>query len=181
VSEPGAIVAFQIIILFLVLCLGWAVHLILASRNAVPYVTAPPKVLPEILAALDLPAKGELWDLGCGDGRVLEAAHRMQPRLKLRGVENNPMPLQLARMKLRGAADLRQGEILDANLKQANRVYCYLGPGLMRDLEPKFFAELPKGARVVSMQFRMPGRKPDAEIVLNHGRAYAAKLYVYDY
>jgi precorrin-6B methylase 2 len=169
--------------LFSLLMVGFIVgfmHLLLSMRNKVPYVAAPPRVLAQIVAALKLPEQGVLWDLGCGDGRVLRAAHKASPGLGIAGVDNNPMPLQLARWSLGRAARLVHGDILAIDLHKAARVFVYLGPELMEALEPRF-EQLPKGARVVSMQFALPHRKPTSEIVLEHGRPYAAKLYVYDY
>jgi precorrin-6B methylase 2 len=158
-----------------------SLHMILAMRNKVPYVTAPPRVLAQIVAALKLPEQGVLWDLGCGDGRVLRAARKAMPGLSLAGVDNNPMPLQLARWNLGRTARLVRGDILGVDLHEAARVFTYLGPELMEALEPRFEQQMPKGARLVSMQFALPHRKPVAEIVLEHAKPYAAKLYVYDY
>jgi hypothetical protein len=66
-------------------------------------------------------------------------------------------------------------------LERADRVFAYLGPGLMKTLEPRFERELKPGVRVVSQQFPLPERRPDRKIELEHGRAYARALYVYDY
>jgi hypothetical protein len=166
--------------LWLIAFLIWSMHFIISMRNTVPYVTAPPKTLEQIIEALKLPEKGILWDLGCGDGRILKAALKARPALEVAGVENNPIPLQLARWNV-PAAKLVQGDILDTKFQGVDRVYCYLGPKLMAALEPRFLSELPKRARVVSLQFRLPNRTPDEEIKLTHGKKYAAKLYVYDY
>ncbi|MDF2461519.1 MAG: putative methyltransferase [Candidatus Saccharibacteria bacterium] len=158
----------------------WSVHFIISMRNSVPYVTAPPKTVDQIIDALQLPDKGVLWDLGCGDGRILKAALKAKPALEVAGVDNNPIPLQLARWNV-PSAKLVQGDILDTKFAGVDRVYAYLGPKLMSALEPRFLSELPRGARVVALQFRLPQRTPDQVITLKHGKKYAAKLYVYDY
>ena len=158
----------------------WTTHVTISMRNTVPFITAPPATLEQIIAALKLPDKGILWDLGCGDGRVLRAALKAKANLTVAGVDNNPIPLRIAKWKV-PPAKLVQGDILDTQFKGVDRVYCYLGPQLMAALEPRFLSELPAGARVVSLQFPLPHRTPDEEIKLKHGKRYAAKLYVYDY
>jgi SAM-dependent methyltransferase len=157
------------------------VHGYFMFRNRVPYVLAPVGVLGEIVSALELPKQGTMVDLGCGDGRVLEAVQRAAPGMKLVGVDNNPLPLVLARMKLGATAKLKRRDILQTDLTGVTRVFCYLGPELMAQLEKKFERELTAEARVVSMQFPIPNRKPVKEVELAHGKAHAARLYVYKY
>src|SRR5262245_62101261 len=73
------------------------VHLTAASRNAVGPIMTPAGEFDEIVRALALPERGRLWDLGCGDGRLLAALARARPGLRLAGVENNPVLWALAR------------------------------------------------------------------------------------
>jgi SAM-dependent methyltransferase len=157
------------------------VHLVAAARNAVPPVLTPPEAVAEVLRELKLPVRGKLVDLGCGDGRVLAAALMMQPALEAVGVENNPVMLARAKLRLKGRARLVLGDILKQSLRGTDRVFVYLGPGLMAELEPRFERELPKGARVVSQQYPLPNRKPVRVVQLAHAKPYAKQLFVYDY
>jgi SAM-dependent methyltransferase len=178
---------FEVVVLSLMIVLTLAVllvvvvHLVAAGRNAVPPVFTPPGVLAQVVEALDLPERGRLVDLGCGDGRVLWAVLKRRPRLRVTGVENNPVVFALAWRRLRDKAALEMREIEDVPLEGVDRVFAYLGPGLMAALEPRFERELQKGARVVSQQFPLPGRRPDRVVELKGGKPYANKLYVYDY
>ena len=45
------------------------------SFTGAPYIQIPEEVLPSIVNALDLQSDSKLYDLGCGDGRVLIAAY----------------------------------------------------------------------------------------------------------
>jgi SAM-dependent methyltransferase len=155
-----------------------ATHLYYSVHNRVPFVRAPREALAQIRQVLDLPERGVLWDLGCGDGRVLAAIGAGQ---EVWGIDNNPLLLAWARRRLGRRAHLVRGELLEADLRRADRVFCYLGPETMASLEPKFWQELPAGARVVSLQFPLPSRTPDQVIELERKRPYARTLYVYDY
>jgi SAM-dependent methyltransferase len=173
------LVALDVILALFVVTV--AVYLVFASRNAVHTVMSPRGVIQEVAAVLDLPERGVFYDLGCGDGRILAAILARWPLVRAVGVDNNPVVLGLARLRLAGKADLRRCGIMSLDLSDADRVFTYLGPGLMAQLEPKLEREMPRGARLVSQQFPLPARKPDKVVDLEHGKSHARRLYVYDY
>ena len=171
------------VFLFIMACLAVAAlaHLLFSIRNAVPPVPTPTAVMPQLLEALDLPERGTFYDLGSGDGRILKAVSAGRPKLHVVGVENNPMAIVLAFLRVGRRAKILRGDIMGVALEDANRVFAYLGPGLMASLEPKFERELPLGARVVSQQFPLPNRTPTRVIQLKRSKSHARRLYVYDY
>ncbi len=148
-------------------------------RNRVPYVSLPDAAIPQVLKALQLARGDVVYDLGCGDGRVLMAVKAVGG-VSCVGIENNFLLLGLARWRTRGAVRLVRRDVLDQDLSRANRVVVYLGPELMRRLEPRFDQMLPRGARVVSVQFPL-ARRAQAVIELKGSASYAAKAYVYQY
>jgi SAM-dependent methyltransferase len=173
------IVAFDVMMVVFLCCV--LVYLIFASRNTVPPVMSPGRVIPEVLSALDLPDHGEFLDLGCGNGKVLRAVLIQKPKLTVIGVENNPLVLAGAWLRTWGRPKLIWGDIVEADISRAARVFVYLGPDLMKQLEPKFEQELSAGARVVSLMFPLPNRRPVRIIKPVHGKPHALYLYVYDY
>jgi len=171
-----------VIVAFLALLLaGMSIYILAAFRNVVPAVFTPGESLDRIVSELDLPEHGKIVDLGCGDGRVLAAVLRYRPELEAVGVENNPVVLGLAKVRLKGRAELRRGDLLKYDLKGCDRVFAYLGPEMMERLEPRMERELRPGARLVSQQFPLPYRKPDQVVELPGAKSYARRLYVYDY
>lgn len=157
------------------------IYLGYALRSPVPFVPTPRPAMEAVIAALDLPRSGIFYDLGCGDGRVLAAAREQSPELRLAGVDTNPVPLKFARWRLGRRVLLLQAGAKDVKLGGVVRVFTFLGPTVMAELEGKFERELPRGARLVSMQFPLPNRRPVQEIELAAGRDFANKLYVYEY
>ncbi len=157
------------------------VHLVFWHRNKVPYVLTPPYLLDEITTNLDVQSGDIVVDLGCGDGRVLAAIYRAQPGVRLVGIDNNPMALLIAKLRLGPKVHLIRGDLASFDFAATRRVFCYLGPGLMQALEPQFAGRLAKGARVASLQFPLPTKKPTKVIRLPDAPPYAATLYLYDY
>jgi protein-L-isoaspartate O-methyltransferase len=116
---------------------------------------------------LDLAAikPGEtVFDLGCGDGRVLIAAAQ---RFKAKGVgvelSSNLVRMtndQLRRMNLESQIRVTQGSLLETDLQPADVVILYLDTGANDMLKPKLEKQLKAGSRVVSHDFEVRGWKP---------------------
>jgi hypothetical protein len=161
-----------------------AIYLVISLVNGVfsaLSVPTPNEVLDDIVLALELPEHGFYAEPGCGDGRVIRAVIRGRPQLIARGTDNNPLPLLVAWLRLRGRAKLTMGNIRRMPFAHSDRVFTYLSPRLMRELEPIFQRELEPGARLVSLQFPLPTRPATREIALKRGRPHANRLFIYHY
>ena len=112
-----------------------------------------------------------LYDLGAGDGRIaIEAAKRFGIRAV--GIEINPRMVERARANVQraGVADLveiRQGDALKADFREATVVSLFLFPELNLKLRPRLQAQLKPGARVVSHRFDMGDWAPDAQTTVD--------------
>ncbi len=158
-----------------------ATYVFYAVRNRVQYVVLPAPTIAMLVSKLGVRGRETVYDLGCGDGRVIGALMKDNPNAVYVGVENNPVIWALAKLRLRSKARVVLGEIMAAKLHDAKRVFVYLGPKLMSQLEPKFELELQRGARVVSIQYPLPGRAPHEVVEVPGSPSHAGRLYVYDY
>ncbi len=164
-----------------VFAVGFGTYGYFIWRNQVPVVMLPRPALDQVMQALRLGSHEVFYDLGSGTGRVLAAVRAKEPNVRCIGVENNSLVWLVARLSLPWSIRLWRGDIMQQDLSEATRVFVYLGPGLMDQLEPKFERELPAGARVVSVQFPLPGRKADQTAELVGGSAHARRMYAYDF
>ncbi|MBW2636585.1 MAG: class I SAM-dependent methyltransferase [Deltaproteobacteria bacterium] len=124
--------------------------------------------------------EGELLiDPGCGDGRVLREASK---RYKVRalGFEINPLAYLLARLGTLGKRDVRVRfkNFWKVNFSDADLVFCYLFPDVMKRLEQKLEGELQPGCRIVSCNFPFPGWKYE-RIVRPDSSLYGDPIYLY--
>jgi SAM-dependent methyltransferase len=120
-----------------------------------------------------------LVDLGCGDGRVLRAARRRYG-VRTLGFEVNALAYGVARIlsfPMRGVR-IRCKNFWSEDLQNADVVFCYLFPDVMRRLALKLQKELQPGARVVSCNFPVPGWKPLA-VVRPESACHNDPIYVY--
>jgi ubiquinone/menaquinone biosynthesis C-methylase UbiE len=105
-----------------------------------------------------------LYDLGCGDGRILISAAQKY-RVKAVGVElSEPLVKQtrdrIYKLNLQDFITIIHGDLLEVNLSAADVVTIYLETGANEKLRPILERDLRPGSRVVSHDFAVRGWKP---------------------
>ena len=130
----------------------------------VVYVPTPHAVVAEMLRMAKVGPKDTVYDLGCGDGRIVIAAARDFGARGV-GIDIDPKRVAEARQnaKSAGVADrveFRQADLFDTDLGSATVVALYLLPELNLKLRPKLLRELAPGSRIVSQSFDMGDWKP---------------------
>jgi SAM-dependent methyltransferase len=145
-----------------------------AAQNAqprhppdVPYVPSPNAVVDAMLKLADVKKTDIVYDLGCGDGRIVIAAAKDHGAHGV-GVDINPERIQeaTANAKKAGVESLvkfEENDLFDADIHTATVVTLYLLPDVNLRLRPKLLKELKPGTRVVSHSFDMDDWKPDKE------------------
>jgi len=132
-----------------------------SPEGASPYLSTPPEVVEGMLRLAGVKPNETVFDLGCGDARILVAAAR-QFGARGVGVELDPQVFALAQenVKKNGVADrvtLIRGNMFEADLRSADVVALYLLPEALARLRPLLEQQLHPGARVVIHDFQMPG------------------------
>ncbi len=158
-------------------------------KNRVPFVTASNAVLKDISKALEVKDNSIVYDLGCGDGRILMYLSRLYPKAKYIGVENNIFPLLLARAesflnykKIGNKIEIINNDFFKQDLSNATHIFTYLYPNIMDKLLPKFEKEFKPGTRLVSLSFKFASKNPIEEIDLKRSKyKLGRKLYVYQF
>jgi SAM-dependent methyltransferase len=134
-----------------------------ARKPDVIYVPTPQEVVDRMLELAEVGEGDVLYDLGCGDGRiVVTAAKRYGVRAV--GFDIDPKRVAEARENVRknGVGHLvtiQQQDIFTADFRDATVVTLFLLPNLNLRLRPKLAALRP-GTRIVSHAFPMRGAKP---------------------
>src|SRR3569833_1851799 len=148
----------------------------------VPSYPRPQAVVDRMLALADIRPGETVYDLGCGDGRIVITAATIFA-VKAVGVEirRDIYESTAAHVVSLGLADqvhIIHGDALKTNLAPADVVTLYLLTSSNERLRPVLEAQLRKGARVVSHEFEIRGWKAEkTEKVLVEGRPHM--IYVY--
>src|SRR5438445_4092328 len=100
------------------------------SSKLAPYVTSPQRVVDRMLEMAGVKSNETVYDLGCGDGRVLFTAVQKY-RAKAVGVEIDPKLVESTRaeaqkMAMGNRLRVMQGNLMDADLTEADVVTLYL-------------------------------------------------------
>jgi SAM-dependent methyltransferase len=146
------------------------------ARINAPYVTTPPEVVTAMLKAAEVKPGDLVYDLGCGDGRIVIAAAREFGARGV-GVDLYREHIADAQRKAREAGvaervEFRQQDLFDADLRPATVVTLYLLPEVNLELRPKLLRELRPGARVVSHAFDFGDWKPDRQFEVNGEKVF---------
>lgn len=150
------------------------------GEKAAPFVPAPRSALPAIFDALKLADSSVLYDLGCGDGVVLNFCAKRIPGAKYMGLERDFFPILLARIKYGKKVQILRKDFFTYSLSDATHIFLYLFPEVLNALLPKFERELHPGTRVVSLDFQFSHRTP-TEIIKLKESGLGKTLFVYEF
>jgi precorrin-6B methylase 2 len=145
----------------------------------VAYVPTPKTIVRQMLTLAGLRRGETLFDLGAGDGRIMiEAARKFCARAV--GIEIDPERVMRIQDRLRSTgikADLIQADFMEVDLSSADVIAIYLSESVNANLAPKLERELRAGARVVSLDYPLPGWAPEKESIAKG--ALDRRLYLY--
>jgi cyclopropane fatty-acyl-phospholipid synthase-like methyltransferase len=128
-------------------------------RPDIHWVPTPPAVVDAMLKLADVKPTDVVYDLGCGDG-VIVATAAQKYGARAVGIDIDPQRVQEATERARkmGVSDkvtILQGDLFEADIKDASVVTLYLLTSLNIKLMPKLKQELKPGTRIVSQSFTM--------------------------
>lgn len=134
------------------------------ARLEVPYVPTPQPVVDRMLEMAKVRKGDVVYDLGCGDGRIVIAAARDRGARGV-GIDIDPRRIAEARenAEKEGVSDRVQfmvADLFESDFSQATVVTLYLLPVLNQRLRPQLWRQLRVGTRVVSHDFDMGGAWP---------------------
>ena len=140
------------------------------------YVPTPQEVVDEMLKLAKVTKDDVVYDLGCGDGRVVVTAAKTYGARGV-GIDIDPQRIAEARenVKKAGVEDrvkIIEGDLFQTDLSPASVVTLYLLPSLNLKLKPKLMSELKPGTRIVSHAFDMGDWKPEKESDVNGRHVY---------
>jgi SAM-dependent methyltransferase len=158
------------------------------ARPEVPYVPTTDEAVQAMLKLADVKKTDVVYDLGCGDGRIVIAAAKKYGARGV-GIDINPERIKEAKenAKKAGVADLvrfEENDLFKADIHEASVVTLFLLPDVNLRLRPKLLKELKPGTRIVSNTFDMDDWKADKEEILEggdsrHGGGLSHKFFLW--
>jgi tRNA G37 N-methylase Trm5 len=127
------------------------------------FVPTPYAVVDKMLEMAEVKKGDVVYDLGCGDGRIVVAAAK-KFGVKAYGFDINPQRVAESLENVRTnnvekLVTIKEADIFTLDLSEASVVTLYLLPSLNVKLMPQL-AKMKPGTRIVSHDFDMTGAKP---------------------
>lgn len=176
---------FLIIIFSFIVCIAFLLfflfEIVAIFTTDAPFVSVPPNTHDKIVETLMLRPDSILYDLGCGNGRVLINAVQKNPQIKAVGIENSWVPYLIAKFLSRKYKniEIRKENIFKSDISEATHFFLYLYPKVMENLLPIIEKKCKAGTMIVSCDFQDKNRTPDKTIDLDLKSLRGKHLFVY--
>ncbi len=139
------------------------------------YVPTRQSVVDAMLKVASVGANDVVYDLGCGDGRIVVSAAKLGARAV--GIDIDPKRVAEARENVQRAgvgdhAKILNQDLFTTDVSEATVVTLYLLPALNLKLRPILWKTLKPGTRVVSHDFDMGDWKPEQTLNVDGATIY---------
>ncbi len=146
------------------------------------FVPTPQEVVDKMLDMAAVKKEDLVYDLGCGDGRIVVTAAKKYG-CKAVGFDIDPRRIEdsLENVKKNGVADLvsiEKKDIFTLDLSKASVVTLYLLPKLNVKLVPQL-QKLKPGSRIVSHNYDIEGFKPKEEASVRASDGVEHRIYLW--
>ncbi|MGZ8265473.1 MAG: SAM-dependent methyltransferase [Burkholderiales bacterium] len=144
------------------------------------FVPTPNDVVDKMLELAKVTAQDIVYDLGCGDGRiVITAAQKYGVRAV--GIDIDPQRIKEATANAKAAkvtdkVKFIEGDLFEADIGEATVVTLYLLTRLNEKLKPKLLKDLKPGTRVVSHAFDMGDWAPEQKANVGASTVYLWRI-----
>ncbi len=133
----------------------------------VPFVPTPEEVVKAMLNMAEVSKDDVLYDLGCGDGRIVITAAKNYGCRGI-GIDIDPQRIEECRENVNTAGvkdqvEFFQADLFETDFSKATVVTLYLLTEINLRLRPKLLQEMEPGTRIVSHDFNMGKWKADEE------------------
>ncbi len=142
----------------------------------VPYVPTRHEVVKGMLKMADVKENDVLYDLGCGDGRIVITAARDYGATGT-GVDIDPERIaeaneNAAQAGVTDKVKFVQGNLFEMDFRDATVVTLYLLPNINLKLRPILLEQLKPGTRIVSHAFDMGDWEPEKTETIDGATLY---------
>lgn len=140
-------------------------------RPDIAFIPTPEAAIETLLEVLQVNDSDVIYDLGCGDGRILISA-ASQFGARGVGIDLDPLRVKEAQAKadelgIRDRVKFQEADLFTSRFEDASIVVLYLLPHLNLRLRPALFEQLKPGTRIVSIDFDMGDWLPEKVIKLD--------------
>ncbi len=154
------------------------------GQSLAPYVPTPQHVVDKMLELAEVTSKDVVYDLGCGDGRIVITAAKKYGAHGV-GVDIDPQRIKESRANAKeaGVEDLvtfKQEDAMKVDVSQATVVTLYLLSSSNAALRPILTKQLKPGSRIVSHAFSMGDWPPLKTVKVGDDSGFSRTVYLWE-
>ena len=149
------------------------------------YVPTPQNFVDEMMKLGKVGEGDVVFDLGCGDGRLVVTAVKAFKAKRAIGVDIDPERIKeckenAKRAEVEDKVEFRQQDAFKIpDLEKATVVTLYMSDELNEQLWPILQKRLSNGARIVTHRFLMGTNKPEVSKELSDSKGYTEKIHLW--
>ena len=148
----------------------------IAYSQDVPYVPTKQTVVDAMLELAKVSKNDVVYDLGCGDGRIVVTAAKKYGATGT-GIDSDPARIKEANenarvSKVSDKVRFTEADLFNTDFSKASVVTLYLLPSVNLKLRPQLLKQLKPGTRIVSHAFDMGDWKPEKMIKVDGSTIY---------
>ncbi|MBI5037548.1 MAG: class I SAM-dependent methyltransferase [Candidatus Kerfeldbacteria bacterium] len=177
----GLIIALSLLVITILFAILAVYIFIILLKTKVPFVRTPFSVIETIVHEVHITNHDVVYDLGCGNARVLLDIERATGA-RVVGYELSPWAYFLARMNVKNnksKAEIRYQDFYKADLSEATVVFAFLIVAVMPKVGAQLEKQLKPGTTVVCYGFSIPQWIPTKTIPTRQNDPKASKIYIY--
>jgi SAM-dependent methyltransferase len=154
-----------------------------APPSLAPYVPTPDEVVERMLKLAQVTKDDTVYDLGCGDGRIVITAAKTYGAVGV-GVDIDPKRIAESKENAKKAGvehlvEFRLQDAMTVDVSKATVVTLYLLSSSNAKLRPILTKQLRPGARIVSHAFSMGNWDPEKVDTFDDSRGFTRTLYLW--
>lgn len=164
----------------------WVINMGSTPHNSYlsPYEPTRKYVSKRMIQEAEIQSGNIVYDLGCGDARILLQTIKKHPDVRAIGVDIMPKMIKRAskRVQKYGLSDkitLINSDILSLNYSDADVIFTFLTDYAMKVLKNMLREQMKPTARLISHGFPVPGWRVKKEVNLKNLTNYKNRIYVY--
>jgi ubiquinone/menaquinone biosynthesis C-methylase UbiE len=153
------------------------------QNSLAPYVPTPQDVVDRMLGLANVSSSDVVYDLGCGDGRIVITAAKKFGATGV-GVDIDPDRIRESEANAKAAGveklvSFRLQDAISVNVSQATVVTLYLLSSSNAKLRPILTRQLKPGSRIVSHAFSMADWTPEKTDIFTDSGGTQRTLYLW--
>lgn len=144
-------------------------------RGAAPFIKAGRKVIDLIIPEIKLKGTETIYELGAGMADFLQAMEKKYPQAKLIGIEYAYWLYLISKLSLKkkkSHIQLENKDMFQTDIKDADLIYVYLIPTMMRRLSEKIQKECRPKTIIISYIFSIPNLTISKKLDINGNSVY---------